>query len=255
VLAAYFHDAVYDPRGSGNEQRSAVLAEQVLRPLGAPAGLTTEVVRLVRLTTAHDPAPDDHAGALLCDADLAVLAADGPRYAAYAADVRAEYAHVDDAAFRLGRSAVLRALLERPSLYATATGRGRWEARARATSSRSSAGWRSARTTQPRRPEPRHQLARGHRLGAQREGRLPQRRGDVVVVALERASRHAEASGELVQLLVGHVADQVRPQLAPPRPDGGVHQDGHAPTLATAGPAGSSTARRTGPWRLPGRGA
>lgn len=132
VLAAYFHDAVYDPRGSGNEQRSAVLAEQVLRPLGAPAGLTTEVVRLVRLTTAHDPAPDDHAGALLCDADLAVLAADGPRYAAYAADVRAEYAHVDDAAFRLGRSAVLRALLERPSLYATATGRGRWEARARA---------------------------------------------------------------------------------------------------------------------------
>jgi predicted metal-dependent HD superfamily phosphohydrolase len=61
-----------------------------------------------------------------------VLGADGPRYAAYAADVRAEYAHVDDAAFRLGRSAVLRALLERPSLYATATGRGRWEARARA---------------------------------------------------------------------------------------------------------------------------
>ena len=132
VLAAYWHDAVYDPRRDDNEVRSAELAAEALVGLGRPHALVDEVRRLVLLTAAHDPAPQDADGALLCDADLAVLAADGARYAAYAADVRAEYAHVPDDAFRTGRSAVLRTLLERPALYATAPARARWEAAARA---------------------------------------------------------------------------------------------------------------------------
>ena len=128
LLAAYWHDAVYDPRAADNEERSARLAVADLAPLGVVTG---EVARLVRLTAAHDPAPEDRAGALLCDADLAVLAAAPERYADYAAGVRAEYAHVADEAFRAGRAAVLRTFLDRPAVYATAAGRERWEAAAR----------------------------------------------------------------------------------------------------------------------------
>src|SRR6478672_3952790 len=102
VLAAWFHDAVYDVAG-GNEERSARLADAVLTNAGAPAALVAEVVRLVLLTEGHDPAPDDFAGQLLCDADLAILAADPERYADYVAGVRREYSELPDELFRPGR--------------------------------------------------------------------------------------------------------------------------------------------------------
>jgi predicted metal-dependent HD superfamily phosphohydrolase len=130
-LAAWFHDAVYDPAREDNEERSAQLAEQVLTGLRLLPGAVAEVARLVRLTAGHDPEPDDADGAVLCDADLAVLAAEPQRYAEYAADVRREYAHVPDREFARGRAQILRLLLARPALYRTQAARG-WEARARA---------------------------------------------------------------------------------------------------------------------------
>ncbi len=130
-LAAWFHDAVYDPTAADNEERSAELAATVLGRLRLPAAAVAEVGRLVRLTAGHAPAPDDRAGAVLCDADLAVLAHDPDGYARYVAAVRAEYGHLADEAWRAGRAAVLRGLLDRPFLFATAAGRERWESAAR----------------------------------------------------------------------------------------------------------------------------
>ena len=133
VLAAWYHDAVYDPRAAPgtNEGASAVLARRSLETMGASLSATGEVCRLICLTADHDPCPGDRNGALLSDADLAVLASDEDGYLAYATAVRAEYAHVDDDAWRVGRRAVLRSLLDRPRIYRTITGRERWEARAR----------------------------------------------------------------------------------------------------------------------------
>ncbi|MGD3109028.1 HD domain-containing protein [Streptomyces sp. YGL11-2] len=130
-LAAWFHDAVYRPDRSENEERSAALAERALPELGIDAPRTAEVARLVRLTVTHDPADGDRNGEVLCDADLAVLAGSPERYAAYAAAVRAEYAFVPDPAFRTGRAAVLRQLLALPRLFTTPHGRAHWEQPAR----------------------------------------------------------------------------------------------------------------------------
>jgi predicted metal-dependent HD superfamily phosphohydrolase len=130
LLAAWFHDAVHD--GSpDDEERSAALAERELGDAGLPSELVEEVGRLVRLTVAHRPADDDANGQLLCDADLAILAADEDRYREYVGGVRREYAHVDEAAFRAGRAAVLRDLVAKPTLFHTGAARQRWEARAR----------------------------------------------------------------------------------------------------------------------------
>ncbi|TJZ52877.1 hypothetical protein FCH28_17015 [Streptomyces piniterrae] len=126
-LAAWFHDAVYRPDRSENEERSAALAERALPELGVGPVRTAEVARLVRLTVTHDPAPDDRDGDVLCDADLAVLAGSPDGYAAYAAAVREEYAFVPDAEFTVGRSAVLRQLLALPRLFRTPMGYDRWE--------------------------------------------------------------------------------------------------------------------------------
>lgn len=131
LLAAWFHDAVYDPDGD-NEERSARLAEVELTAAGLPPDAVAEVARLVRLTATHDPADDDLAGMVLCDADLAILAAPRERYAEYTAGVRREYAHVSDDDFRRGRAQVLRTLLDRPALFRTAFGRRQWESMARA---------------------------------------------------------------------------------------------------------------------------
>jgi predicted metal-dependent HD superfamily phosphohydrolase len=130
-LAAWFHDAVHDGRAGDDEEASAVLAERTLPTVGVPAPRVAEVGRLVRLTAGHDPAPGDRNGAVLCDADLAVLGGAPAAYAAYAAAVRTEYAAVDDEAFRDGRAAVLERLLGLRPLFRTAAGRERWEERAR----------------------------------------------------------------------------------------------------------------------------
>ncbi|MEU6507773.1 hypothetical protein [Streptomyces sp. NPDC046942] len=130
-LAAWFHDAVYLPERSTNEERSARLAERALPEAGVSRDKTAEVARLVRLTVTHDPADDDRDGQVLCDADLAILAAPPSAYATYTAEVREEYHFVPNDAFREGRSAILRQLLGLPRLFRTPYGQEHWEATAR----------------------------------------------------------------------------------------------------------------------------
>jgi predicted metal-dependent HD superfamily phosphohydrolase len=130
-LAAWYHDVVYDPRRGDNEGVSAERARAGLRGL-VPPERVEEVVRLVLLTAGHDPAPDDANGAVLCDADLAVLAAPPGAYAAYASAVREEYGHLSDAEFTAGRTAVLEHLLALPALYRLPALAAEWTPRARA---------------------------------------------------------------------------------------------------------------------------
>ncbi|GAA4570550.1 hypothetical protein GCM10023176_29390 [Micromonospora coerulea] len=132
-LAAWCHDAVYDPRAGGdaNERASAALADRLLADAGLAAGAVAEVRRLVLLTAGHAVTGDDPDGALLCDADLAVLAGPPPAYDRYAAAVRREYAHVPDPDFRAGRARVLESLLALPRLYRLPTLYSRWETPAR----------------------------------------------------------------------------------------------------------------------------
>ncbi|MGY1812911.1 HD domain-containing protein [Blastococcus sp. SYSU D00820] len=131
ALAAWYHDVVYDPRRDDNEQRSAERAERGLAGLVPPARIA-EVARLVLLTAGHDPAPDDANGAVLCDADLAVLAGPPAAYAGYASAVREEYGHLSDEVFTAGRTAVLEHLLALPALYRLPGPARDWTAAARA---------------------------------------------------------------------------------------------------------------------------
>ncbi|BAL92922.1 hypothetical protein AMIS_77020 [Actinoplanes missouriensis 431] len=133
-LAAWLHDAVYDPRalGDANERDSAEFAEGLLLSLGAPDEVAAEVARLVGLTAGHATEDDDPDGELLCDADLSILAADTERYEQYTSAIRREYAHVPDDAFRAGRTRVLTELLKLPSIYRHSEIRAEWEERAQA---------------------------------------------------------------------------------------------------------------------------
>ena len=130
-LAAWFHDAVYDPERGDNEERSARLAERMLADTDLHSEAVREVARLVRLTATHAPDSGDRNGEVLCDADLAILAAEPAAYAAYAAAVREEYGFVPDDVFARARADVLRGLLGLPVMFRTPPARDRFEGRAR----------------------------------------------------------------------------------------------------------------------------
>jgi predicted metal-dependent HD superfamily phosphohydrolase len=118
-LAAWFHDAVYEPGAGDNEKRSAELATRVLRGWAIAPDRVAHVADLVLATRGH--AAVDQDGAVLVDADLAILAADPDTYTLYRRALRVEYRHVDDARWRRGRTAFLEGMLARPRIFATAT--------------------------------------------------------------------------------------------------------------------------------------
>lgn len=130
--AIWWHDAVYDPRASDNEARSADLARRDLAAMGAAPEDVDEVARLIELTAGHRVEPGDRLGEVLISIDLSILAADPDAYDAYAAAVRAEYAHVPEDVWRRGRSAVLQRFLDTPVIFPDPAFRAAHEGRARA---------------------------------------------------------------------------------------------------------------------------
>jgi len=130
-LALLWHDVVYDPRRSDNEEESAERARRELAAAGVGVPDVEEVVRLIRLTKGHRVAEGDRIGALLVSIDLSILGADPERYRAYADSIRLEYAHVPEAAYRAGRAAILQSMLDADPLYPDPAFRDRLEEAAR----------------------------------------------------------------------------------------------------------------------------
>ena len=129
--ALLFHDAIYDPRRSDNEARSADWARSVMAQLRRPEDAQERVRRMV-LVTAHTAVPRTPDEALLLDIDLSILGADEATFDEYDRAVREEYAHVSEEAYREGRAEILESLARRERLFHTAPFRRRYEASARA---------------------------------------------------------------------------------------------------------------------------
>ena len=145
--AILLHDAVYDARASDNETRSAALAADLLDGILPPVSLA-RTVRLIEATAAHAIPPgldDDETAdmARFLDMDLAILGAPDATFDRYEAGVRAEYAHVPEQAFRIGRAAILERFLARDPLFFSPWGRARFEDRARHNLRRSIAALRT----------------------------------------------------------------------------------------------------------------
>lgn len=153
VLAAWFHDAVYEGAPGEDERRSEQLANISLEPLvtaGLLSGDELQMVSLlVRATATHKlpesadlPAGYEPADIqFFLDADMAILAADSARYRRYLRGVRSEYSHFDDEAFRAGRMTFLRSILGRKRIFLSEEGLQLWEEPARANLSAELSEW------------------------------------------------------------------------------------------------------------------
>jgi predicted metal-dependent HD superfamily phosphohydrolase len=84
-LAAWFHDAVYDPAASpgANESDSAALAQDRLRQLSFTDNDIDAIDRLIRLTARHDADASEPLDAAFHDADLWILSAARERFDSY----------------------------------------------------------------------------------------------------------------------------------------------------------------------------
>ncbi len=137
-LAAWYHGAVFDAaerasyanRGGEDEVASAALARVQLGALGVPDRAVSRVSALVIALTRHAPVAGDFDCAVLCDADLAMLAAEPQRYKAYLHEVREEYAHLPLEDYVRARVRILHKLLARVALFVSPLGSA-WEEPAR----------------------------------------------------------------------------------------------------------------------------
>lgn len=129
-LAIWFHDAVYDPRRSDNEERSADLAGDCLRAAKADTVLLDSVRQLVLATKSHNSSlhPD---ASLLVDVDLSILGQPEARFWKYEHQIRQEYIWVPAEVYCTKRAEILERFLARPRLFQTEELHHRFEASAR----------------------------------------------------------------------------------------------------------------------------
>ena len=119
VLAIWYHDAIYRPRRSDNEEASAALADGELGELDLAAAITVPVRSLILATKTHEVPPHVPDAALFLDLDLAILGAAADTYEAYRKAIRREYRWVPSIAYRKGRAQVLERFLARERIYRT----------------------------------------------------------------------------------------------------------------------------------------
>jgi predicted metal-dependent HD superfamily phosphohydrolase len=129
--AVWFHDAIYVPGGSDNEERSAHLAETALLACAGPADTSHRIAELV-LATRHLTIPRDPDAQLLCDVDLSILGRAPDSFDEFERRIRQEYHWVPEPAYRAARAEVLSGFLGRQPIYQTEYFRSLYETQARA---------------------------------------------------------------------------------------------------------------------------
>ncbi len=128
--AIWFHDAVYLPGASDNENRSARLAQTTLADARAPLEVAHRITGLV-LATQHLAIPSEPDEALLCDIDLSILGRTPEAFDEFEGRIRREYAWVPEPVYRGARAEILAGFLRRRSIFQTDYFRDRYEVPAR----------------------------------------------------------------------------------------------------------------------------
>mgnify|MGYP001791742325 CR=1 FL=1 len=141
LWALYWHDAIYDPQKSDNEDQSAdLLREEAAGILDSDALDRADTI--IRATQQHlvpegVSAEDRHDLQTFLDIDLSILASDADVFDTYEANIRKEYAFVPEDVYAQARAAILSGFLKRERLYFSDHYHNLWEDRARANLQRS----------------------------------------------------------------------------------------------------------------------
>jgi predicted metal-dependent HD superfamily phosphohydrolase len=128
-MGLWFHDAIYDPRASDNELKSAELFTQRVDQ-DVPAAFRQSVYDLI-MVTMHPEQPTCLDEQFMVDIDLSSFGLPWDTFQRHSEAVRREYAHLSDQRFYPNQIGFLRSLLARPAFFFTDFFRARYEATAR----------------------------------------------------------------------------------------------------------------------------
>lgn len=138
LVAAWFHDVVYQPGAPDNEEKSAELfcraAETMMTPdLNAWQRNQIEqhilrIKHLIMLTQHHEASTNDEKA--FVDIDLSILAAPEKKYSQYESNIRKEYAQWSESEYQSGRRSFLLKMASRPDIFLHPTLRMNWEHKA-----------------------------------------------------------------------------------------------------------------------------
>lgn len=129
-MAIWFHDAIWDPKASDNEYRSAELFKSRVSDVASKAFIDA-VYRLIMITV-HPSSPQMDDEKFLVDIDLSSFGMPWDAFSRDSALVREEFAHLSDDEFGRNHCIFLRSLLDRESIFTTEYYRERYEETARA---------------------------------------------------------------------------------------------------------------------------
>jgi predicted metal-dependent HD superfamily phosphohydrolase len=116
-IAAWFHDLIYNPQETDNEEKSTQLASTYLTQLNIPQSTINTVNELILSTKYHQPSSED--SKILVDADLSILGANLSKYNNYCRAIRWEYSWLNNQDYCQGRKKVLENFLQRKQIYYT----------------------------------------------------------------------------------------------------------------------------------------
>ena len=118
-LATWFHDVIYDPTASDNEEKSADYAGEVLPKLNIPPSTIAATQTMILRTKHHEAAADERDMQIFLDADWEILGEEPSEYQFYAQAIRREFVAVSEPDYRRGRTEFLEGILQRDRLYFT----------------------------------------------------------------------------------------------------------------------------------------
>ena len=130
-FAIWLHDAVYVPGATGNEERSALWAQDILTQAACPESTALRVRDLI-LATRHKESPASRDAALIVDIDLSILGQPPPVFEEFERAIREEYRNVPSETYASGRFRILYVFFNRSRVYYTDRFQDRYGIRAKA---------------------------------------------------------------------------------------------------------------------------
>lgn len=130
IFSIAYHDLIYNPLKSNNEEKSAEVSSRRLQEIGYPNEKIKMCAEMILATRKHDFSLNQDIN-FFTDPDLAILGQDPVAYRGYTKAVRKEYAVFPDPIYRPGRKKVIRYFLEMKNIFKTHHFFNRYEERAR----------------------------------------------------------------------------------------------------------------------------
>lgn len=130
LFALFYHDIIYNPLRSDNEERSAILAREGMEQMSIPGFIIRATADCIMATRSHEVSDNPDVN-YFTDADLSVLGQARDIYKRYSNDIRKEYDVYPDVVYCSARKNVLLGFLQMTRIFKTDFFYNKYEEQAR----------------------------------------------------------------------------------------------------------------------------